>query len=52
MALVMMAEFYILSLKLGEQDQIPLLSMFDARLLGIPINFASQKEVDLCMEYI
>ena len=52
MALVMMAGFYILSLKLREQDQMPLLSVRDARLLVIAINFASQKEVDLCMQHI
>jgi SRSO17 transposase len=52
MALVMMAGFYILSLKLGQQDQMPLLSVRDARLLVIAINFATQKEVDLCMEHI
>jgi hypothetical protein len=52
MALVMMAGFYILSLKLEQQDQMPLLSVRDARLLVIAINFATQKEVDLCMEHI
>jgi SRSO17 transposase len=52
MALVMMAGFYILSLKLEHQDQMPLLSVRDARLLVIAINFATQKEVDLCMEHI
>ena len=52
MALVMMAGFYILSLKLEKQDQMPLLSVRDARLLVIAIHFASQKEVDMCMEHI
>jgi SRSO17 transposase len=52
MALVMMAGFYILSLKLKQQHQMPLLSVRDARLLVIAINFATQKEVDLCMEHI
>jgi len=47
MALVMMAGFYILSLKLEQQDQIPLLSVRDARLLVIVINFATQKSVFL-----
>ena len=51
MALVIMAGFYILSLKLEQQDQMPLLSVRDARLLVIAINFATQKEVDLCMEH-
>jgi len=52
MALVMMAGYYILSLKLEQQDQMPLLSVRDARLLVIAINFATQKEVDLCMQHI
>ena len=52
MALVMMASFYILNLKLENQDNIPLLSVRDARLLVIAINFATQKEVDLCMEHM
>jgi SRSO17 transposase len=52
MALVMMAGFYILSLKLQHQDHMPLLSVRDARLLVIAINFATQKEVDLCMKHI
>jgi SRSO17 transposase len=52
MALVMMAGFYIMSLKLKQRDQMPLLSVRDARLLVIAINFATQKEVDLCMEHI
>jgi hypothetical protein len=50
MALVMMASLYILNLKLENQNNIPLLCVRDARLLVIAINFASQKEVDLCME--
>jgi SRSO17 transposase len=52
MALVMMAGLYILTLKLDKQDQMPLLSVRDARLLVIAIHFASQKEVDLCMAHI
>jgi len=52
MALVLMASLYILNLKIEQQDQIPLLSVRDARLLVIAITFATQKEVDLCMEHI
>jgi SRSO17 transposase len=52
MALVLMASLYILNLKLEQQDEIPLLSVRDARLLVIAITFATQKEVDLCMEHI
>ena len=52
MALVMMAGLYILTLKLDKQDQMPLLSVRDARLLVIAIHFASQKEIDLCMAHI
>lgn len=52
MALVMMAGFYILKIKLEDQSTMPLLSVRDARLLVIAINFATQKEVDLCMEHI
>jgi SRSO17 transposase len=51
-ALVMMAGLYILTLKLDKQDQMPLLSVRDARLLVIAIHFASQKEVDLCMAHM
>jgi hypothetical protein len=47
-----MASLYILNIKIQEQEEIPLLSVRDARLLVIAINFASQKEVDLCMEQI
>jgi hypothetical protein len=52
MALVLMASLYILDIKIQEQEEIPLLSVRDARLLVIAINFATQKEVDLCMEHI
>ena len=52
MALVLMAGLYILTLKIDKQDQLPLLSVRDARLLVISILFASQKEVDLCLEHI
>lgn len=52
MALVMMAGLYILNIKLEQQDEMPLMSVRDARLLVIAINFATQKEVDLCMEHI
>ena len=52
MALVMMASLYILTLKLENQEEIPLLSVRDARLLVIAKAFATQKEVDLCMEHI
>jgi SRSO17 transposase len=52
MALVLMASLYILNIKLEQQEEIPLLSVRDARLLVIAITFCSQKEVDLCMEHI
>lgn len=52
MALVMMASLYILNLKIENQDEMPLLSVRDARLMVIAITFATQKEVDLCMEHI
>lgn len=52
MALVMMAGLYILSLKLQYQDEMPLLSVRDARLMVIAINFGTNKDVDLCMEHI
>jgi len=52
MALVMMAGLYILNIKLEQQDEMPLMSVRDARLLVIAISFATQKEVDLCMEHI
>jgi SRSO17 transposase len=52
MALVLMASLYILNLKIEQQDEIPLLSVRDARLLVIAITFATQKEVDLCLEHI
>lgn len=52
MALVMMASLYILTLKLENQDEMPLLSVRDARLLVIALAFATQKEVDLCLEHI
>jgi SRSO17 transposase len=52
MALVMMASYYILRLKLENQDDMPLMSVRDARLLVIAINFATQKEVDLCLKHI
>jgi len=52
MALVLMASFYILNIKIEQQEEIPLLSVRDARLLIIAITFCSQKEVDLCMEHI
>ena len=44
MALVLMASLYLLNIKLQEQDEIPLLSVRDARLLVIAINFATQKK--------
>ncbi len=52
MALVLMASFYILNIKIEQQEEIPLLSVRDARLLVIAITFCSQKEVDLCMKHI
>jgi SRSO17 transposase len=52
MALVMMASLYILTLKLENQEEMPLLSVRDARLLVIATAFATQKEVDLCLEHI
>lgn len=50
MALVLMASLYIMQLKLQEQDGISLLSVRDARILVIAINFCTQKEVDMCIE--
>ncbi len=47
-----MASLYLLNIKLLEQEKIPLFSVRVARLLIIAINFATQKEVDLCMEHI
>jgi SRSO17 transposase len=52
MALVMMASLYILTLKLENQEAMPLLSVRDARLLVIATAFATQKEVDLCLKHI
>ncbi|MDP3444323.1 MAG: IS701 family transposase [Ignavibacteria bacterium] len=52
MALVMIASLYILTLKLENQEEMPLLSVRDARLLVIAKAFATQKEVDLCLEHI
>lgn len=52
MALVLMASFYILKLKLDQQSNMPLLSVRDARLLIIAVHFATQKEVELCLEHI
>jgi SRSO17 transposase len=52
MALVMLAGLYILQIKLDMQDETPLMSVRDARLLVISIHFATQKEVDLCWEHI
>jgi len=52
MALVMMAGLYILIMKLDYKKAMPLLSVRDARLLIIAMNFTSDKEVDLCMEFI
>ena len=52
MALVLMASLFILTLKLEHQDEIPLLSVRDARLLVIAKTFATQKEVDLCIKHM
>jgi FOG: Transposase len=52
MALVMMAGLYILVMKLDYQNAMPLLSVRDARLLIIAMNFTSDKEVDFCLEFI
>ena len=41
-----MASLYILRLKLEKQEEMPLLSVRDARLLVIAVTFATQKEVD------
>ena len=41
-----------LTLKLENQEEMPLLSVRDARLLVIAMAFATQKEVDLCMDHI
>ncbi len=45
--LATMASLYILTLKTENQDEMPLLSVRDARLLVIAKAFATQKEVDL-----
>lgn len=50
MALVLMASLYIMRLKLLLQEETPLLSVRDAKILVIAINFCTQKEVDMCME--
>lgn len=50
MAFVLMASLYILQLKLLSQDEVPLLSVRDARILVIAINFCTQKEVDMCIQ--
>lgn len=52
MALVMMAGYYILKMKLEQQDEMPLMSVRDARLLVIAVLFATQKEIDLCLNQI
>jgi SRSO17 transposase len=52
MALVLMASLYILNLKLEQQEERPLLSVRDARLLVIALTFATKKEVDICLEHI
>jgi SRSO17 transposase len=52
MALVMMAGLYILQIKLETQEEMPLMSVRDARLLVIATCFATRKEVDLCWEHI
>ena len=52
MASVMMAGYYILRIKLENKEEVPLLSVRDARILVITINFATQKEVDACMEHM
>ena len=52
MALVLMASFYILKLKLDQQSNMPLLSVRDARLLIIAVYFATEKEVELCLDHI
>jgi len=52
MALVIMARLYILILKLENKEEMPLLSVRDARLLVTAKTFATQKEVDLYLEHI
>jgi hypothetical protein len=42
----------VITLKLENQEKMPLLSVRDARLLVIAKAFATQKEVDLCLEHI
>jgi len=49
---LMIASLYILTLKIENQDETPLLSVRDARLLAIAIAFATPKEVDICLEHI
>lgn len=50
MALVMMASLYILQMRIEAQEELPLLSVRDARLLVIAKLFATQKEVELCIK--
>ena len=52
MALVLVASLYLLKIKIETQNDIPLLSVRDARLLVIAILFATEKEVDLCIKHM
>jgi hypothetical protein len=46
------ALLFLFHLKLEQQEEIPLLSVRDARLLVIAIAFATKKEVNLCLKHI
>lgn len=52
MALVLVASLYILNIKIQTQNDIPLMSVRDARLLVIAVLFATQKEIDLCIKHM
>ena len=52
MALVLMASLYILNIKLETQHEIPLLSVRDARIMVIAINFGTQEDVERCTEHM
>ncbi len=52
MALVLMASLYILNIKLETQHEIPLLSVRDARIMAIAINFGTLGDVERCTEHM
>lgn len=52
MALVLAASLYLLNVKIQTQNDIPLMSVRDARLLVIAVLFATQKEIELCIKHM